>query len=311
MDDVAVVTAEIAALHRGRGLRRPDLHIGPGLHAALQLEPRASLDEVRDHLVAALRASATSLPKDLQLVFLNAAALTASDRSLGGRLSHAAAALDRDPRTIRRRLAQANVGVATALVRGTRRPVEMGNAWFIQEFEAITDLRGERPVLTARKIAVPTLGGVHLVKEGFGLPRTSPDRPDPQIRVVEGGHVESISREGESVWSFLVRLDRPTEAGVAREVVLEVTVDSRDGLTPYTAYSAYRACRLVTTTVYFPLDEPPSQVWCHDGVVPVRLADESPAATDRLVVPDENGCVTASFPSPQLGLTYGLHWRWR
>lgn len=187
MDDVAVVAAEIAALHRGRGLRRPDLHIGPGLHAALQLEPRASLDEVRDHLVAALRASATSLPKDLQLVFLNAAALTASDRSLGGRLSHAAAALDRDPRTIRRRLAQANVGVATALVRGTRRPVEMGNAWFIQEFEAITDLRGERPVLTARKIAVPTLGGVHLVKEGFGLPRTSPDRPDPQIRVVEGG----------------------------------------------------------------------------------------------------------------------------
>ncbi len=314
MDDVATVVAEIAGLLRGRGLRRPDLVIGPGLLNALNLDAGVSPVEARDHLVAALRASSSTLPKDLQIVFLHASALTASDRSLGQRLIRAAAALDRDPRTIRRRLAQANVGVATALVRGSRKPVEMGNAWFIEEFEAITDLRGEHPILTARKVAVPTLSGVTVVKEGFGLPRPVPGCPDPQIRVTEGGALGVIERQGDSVWNFTVHLDHPTETGVSQALAIEVVLDSRLGLLPYTTFTAYRPCRFVRTTVHFGAPSVASSVWIHSGVVPIRLSDSEPAETDEIVDLDcsalEDGSVSREFSGLQLGFSYGIHWRW-
>lgn len=309
--DMSALERELAALHRGRGLRRPALAIGPVLRETLHLDPQSPADVMRDNLVAALRASAQSLPGDLRTVFLIASGLEAADPLLGDRIERAGAELQRDGRTVRRRLAEANRGVATTLLRGSRGRGETGNAWYIEEFDAETDLRGPHPILHARKLAVPTQGGLTVADEQFSMPPPHPDAPEPTIRVTQGGDLAYFAREGERVWRYGVRLDQTTEAGVAQAIGIEITIDSREWLLPYTVFSAYRPTRALRTTVHF--GEPPvgRRVWELHGVYPLRLLDEEPAATDLEFDLSENTTISREFFGLQLGLAYGIRWLWR
>ena len=66
MTDVATVAAEIAGLLRGRVCGVRTLSIGLAPMAVLNLDDGTSAVDARDHLVAALRASSSTPPKDFR-----------------------------------------------------------------------------------------------------------------------------------------------------------------------------------------------------------------------------------------------------
>ena len=86
----------------------------------------------------------------------------------------------------------------------------MGNACSSRSSRPSPTRRGEHPILTAARSPSPTLSGVTVVKEGFGFRLRDPRRASPDIRMPEGGEIINVKREGVSVWSSQVKLDRPT-----------------------------------------------------------------------------------------------------
>ncbi|MEI2778218.1 MAG: hypothetical protein V9G19_20070 [Tetrasphaera sp.] len=308
MDDVLELAGEIADLHRGRGLRRTSLPIGPRLRAALHLDISVGTVEARDRVVASMRASASTLPDDLQSIFLIASGLTASEPLLGDRLTRAGKEVDRDVRTVRRRLTEANTGVATVLARGSQRPVEMGSAWFIEEFDSLTDLRTHRPVLRGRKLVTPTLAGVSAVREQFLMPRSVDTGPEPTIRVTEGGELTRLDQQGRNSWTYDIALAEPTRVGIPQTIEVEVTVPSREWLMPRSFFTPYRPCRRMTSTTHFGTPPAAELAWQLRGVLQGQSWDDSP--TGALIDPRENPDVVLEFESLQIGLSYGIAWRW-
>lgn len=309
MDDVSDLAEEIAALHRGRGLRRTSLPLGPRLRAALHLDVSVGQVEAQDRVVAALRASASTLPQDLQTVILIASALTSSEPLLGDRLARAGNELDRDARTIRRRLAEANLGVATMLARGSQRPVAMGHAWYIEEFASVTDLRSDRPILVARKLVIPTLGGVAQVTEQFGMAQPRPGGPEPEVEVLRGGELLRVKRHGTNVWDYDVRLTEPTQVGKSVVLEVKVVVPSRDWLVPYSVFTPYKPCRLMEATTHFGSPPAADLAWELPGVIPMQALGDAPLG--RTYDPAQQPTVELAFEGLVTGLSYGIAWRWR
>ncbi|HMS18254.1 MAG TPA: hypothetical protein PKA37_15525 [Planctomycetota bacterium] len=306
------ISAEIAALHKGRGLRDPRLgrRVGPALRAALHITDPATEPQVRDRVVAAIRSAAQTLPSDLRTAFLLASALTTDAPTLSGRLAKAATALDRDPRTVRRRLAQANDAVAVVLERGSRPQPAMEDAWYIESLSSLVEINAPRVRTRATKVIVPTQGGATRVSERFSLPNAPSDLcgiAEPEISVNAGGKLLDVQRRG-TVWSYDVELHEPMVVGVQQEIITEIGFPSMSLLAPVVIMVPIRPCRFFDITVDF--GQPPitEAAWLVDGDYPTTLAD-SPAPSTRLEVP-ESGRLRAAFSGLRAGLAYGLRWTW-
>ena len=211
---------EISALHRGRGLRDPRLsdRVGPTIRAALHVDDAAPDFEVRDRVVAALRSAARTLPGDIQRAFLLASALESDRPTLAERLDEAAAALDRDPRTVRRRLAQADSAVALVLERGARQQPAMEDAWYIESMSSHVDISEDEARTRATKVIVPTQGGLRRISERISLPNAPRDlapQHHPRIAITAGGHLAQVRHQG-SVWSYDIDLDNPLASPCVR-----------------------------------------------------------------------------------------------
>ena len=128
--------------------------------------------------------------------------------------------------------------------------------------------------------------------------------------MLEGGEIINVKREGVSVWSYQVKLDRPTEVGVPTVLATEVTVASADMLLPYTTFSAFRPCRRLKVTVHFGTPARASSVWRLSGVIPVQMMDDAPLMPDDLIDLSEDPTVAVEFTGLQLGMAYGLRWLW-
>lgn len=297
---------ELGALHRGRGLRRPTLDPGPAIRSALYITEANPPAQARDRVVAALKAAAATLPHDLQVVFLHACALSSGHPTLGERLREAGEAIQRDERTVRRRLAQANESVATYLQRGAGGAGDEG--WFLETMETTLDLRGERPISTTYRTLCPTKQGVTVLRERFSIPHRPGDPLAPEVRVVRGGELSWLRQESPSVWALEATLDHALAVGELHEVGIEVELPDRSVLRPYSVAVPMSPIRTFTTTVLF--GDPPaaSRVWRVEGLLPAGLDDG--VAPDDAVDPHLQPEIREEFTGMRLGLAYGLCWLW-
>lgn len=301
---------ELALLQRGRGLRAPELaaHVGPALRAALHLEDTASAAEVRDRVVAALRSAGSELPPDLRLTFLSACALEAAESGLLERLTGAGRLLDRDLRTVRRRLTQANTAVAVKLARGARPPLATDEAWYIEAMDSRMDFSSSEPYIRGRKTIVPTTSGLTRLSERISLPSTPGiGSPTPTIEVFEGGQLVEVRHQG-SVWWYDIVLAKPFETGVPQTIGVAIRLPSRESMAPIAVMTPIRPCRLFTQRVDFGNPSVCDQVWLVDGEYPTELA-EPPDASPDIPLGDDSVVVT-SFSGLRAGLSYGIRWRW-
>ncbi|WP_410595368.1 hypothetical protein [Amycolatopsis sp. lyj-23] len=109
--DRADLVSELKSLRKGRGLQASRLpeRVGPCLRAACAVSEADGMMTIRDKVSGRLSELSLQLPEDLRVAVLAAFAITAEARQplYQDRVRWAALRVDRDPRTVRRRVDEA------------------------------------------------------------------------------------------------------------------------------------------------------------------------------------------------------------
>ena len=313
--DLDELRGELDRLHQGRGLNRPDLlaYVGPQLKEVLRIADNDP-EEARRILVAELGEAARTLSGEYRYVFVMAAAITSAAPTLAERMSIVSGKLERDARTVRRRLRQADAQAAEYLLGRARRygddPAPIQDGWHAVSFESTLWLDRPRPQFLGVRDMVVTAERLTTVEEKISIPRAGPSDEDQLLEVEadEGCAVARLERLSTSSWRIVLELDRELHAGHRHRLGVRVTVPSRAFIRPYSVLVPFRQCRAFSTAVHF--GEPPvaARAWRLAGVPPVVLEDGTP--TDDFYNLDEDPVAVASFSSIFTGLAYGIQWEW-
>lgn len=305
------VVEELGVLHRSRGLRRSRLagHVGPRLRQLLDIAPDADESSLRRALVDGLITAARALPGDLRVAFLYASAVSSKRRLLQERLGEAGAVIDRDPRTVRRRLEQANVGVARELL--ARREWRANHplaptGWTVVMVASSLDLRADRPRFTIDK---SILAGqrMSVVTESVSIPRPGgdADQPDIEIAVLTGGTLINVERVGASAWRYQIDLGCVLDSGDSHDLRIQVTVPSHQHVLPFNAVVPLRPCGHFSCRVEFDPARLPREIRRIDGLHSGALGDRIGASGSAI---EPASVVAAEFSALVTGLAYGLRW---
>lgn len=313
------LTAELAALHRGQGVRDGDIHrlVGPALIATLRLEEPISPVQARDHLIASLVAAVRTLPPRQATVFEFASGLKSPEPTMAARLDQAATALDRDTRTLRRWLEKANVGVAIYLLRNhDHAEVEASghprrDDWYIESMWMEADLRDQRPIFRVRKTLFPTVGGAVEITEPISLPPHSEESVGDIVVQVEGdGRLAEIHRHGPSLWMARISLFAPMRVGELVTYTVDCTLPARAWMAPMAVFTPVRATREFRCTVHFGSPSVAHRAWILRSALPNFFGVEPMAPHAEEATTDEFGSIDVRFANPLPGLTCGLQWTW-
>jgi hypothetical protein len=313
--DLDELRGELDRLHQGRGLNRPDLlaHVGPQLREVLRIADNDP-DEARRVLVAELGEAARSLSAEYRYVFVMAAAITSTAPTLAERMTIVSGKLDRDARTVRRRLRQADAQAAEYFLHRARSfgrdPSPIQEGWHAVGFESTLWLDRPRPQFHGVRDMIVTAERLTSIEEKISIPRPARSDEDEELEVeaAEGCSLARLERLSTSSWRIVLELDRELHAGQRHRLGLRVTVPSRSFIRPYSVLVPFRQCRTFSTAVHFGQPSAARRAWRLAGVPPVVLEDGTP--TDDLYDLARNPTAVASFSSVFTGLAYGIQWEW-
>ncbi|GAA1612982.1 MULTISPECIES: hypothetical protein [Kribbella] len=310
---VDLLTKELDNLHRGRGLHAPDVvdRLGPLLSALIfgDNEPNEVLG--RGLISAHLFDAARTLPPDLEKVFLAGLGVGDTSPHLTTRLENVGNALQRGPRTVLRRLRDANRAVALVLERRTRVSDDQNpfaaRGWYVDRIESHAVI-GDRPRFIGVRDIKVTQDGIATLCESFSVPHVpgGPDNAEVEVQATEGCESIDIDRYSTSSWLLTMHLPRAFDTGESHRVGVSVTMPSREFIRPYNALVPVRRTRSFRATVRFEDGDEAARVWRYDGVPPPVIEDGQP--TDQELAFDDDNAVVADWPNVRQGLAYGIGW---
>jgi hypothetical protein len=305
--DPTHLKAELARLRKGRGVSRPDLLsvVGPTLRTILDIDDATRDDEARRRLVSLLTGEAAGIPDDLHELVSAALGISDNRPLLHDRLVAVGQVLQRDERTLRRRLADADDLLADRMVLrfGARQGLATpGWHWSSYRFEV--DVAGDRPVFLSTRTLVPALDGLSEIEEIVSVPQVG-DSDSLQVEGVAGCRYLGREPLSGSSWRLLFALPRPLLAGEQHETVVRFTWPSRDWIQPVAAFVPMRRVERFEVSVAFGQPRSCAKAWVLDGALPTSFAD--PPVADRL---SGGETVEAAFDDPLLGHAYGIPWTW-
>lgn len=294
MADEREVAAELARLHRGRGLRSPHLseEVGPALRELLGLE---AAEITPTTVLEALRGATSLLSDEARDAFRHALAIGNDKPFLKDRLADVAAQRHYNERTVRRRVEEANTVVARALIARAARASSAAPLMVI-EHHLVTDFRTPQPwVISHKRVFVEAKDRVRST-ERFGIPPTGDAPVVPQVQVT-GADLVELRQVGQSVYEAEVDFP-PGLSGREHDYSVGVVIPSRDALLPYSVLVPMQPLRLGTVTLHF--GDPPlaASTWRYDGALPVTLSDPPPTERDPGVP-----TVKMRWENPSLGLS--------
>ncbi|WP_327635308.1 hypothetical protein OHB24_35670 [Kribbella sp. NBC_00482] len=310
---VELLAKELDNLHRGRGVYAADVvdRLGPWLSALIfgDNEPDRALG--RGLISAHLFDAARTLQPDLEKVFLAGLGVGDDSPYLTARLEKVGIELDRGPRTILRRLREANRAVAQVLERRTRvgddqNPL-VARGWYVDRIESHAII-GDRPQFIGIRDIHVTQNGLTTLCESFSVPHVvgGPDGAGIEVEPTEGCEEIEIDRYSASSWLLTMHLPRPLDTGETHRVGVSVTMPSRDFIRPYNALAPVRRTRSFRASVRFEDGAQAGHVWRYDGVPPPVIEDRQP--TGHSLTPNDDHCVAADWPNIRQGLAYGIGW---
>jgi hypothetical protein len=303
---------ELNELRRGRGLDAADLHqrIGPCLRATCEIIDTDQPADARHKLVLRLTELCGRLPADLRLAALAALGLheEAAGEFLDRRISWLAGALDRDPRTARRRIDLAFRRLDELLgtpVRG-RGPHPLAG-WYVESMKAMLRLDLDPPHLQEERRIVAEVDELDELVLPFSVPAVPASDPVPDITAdaLFGGEIVESRQVSVSHAQFVLRLPSPLRLGQRHEYGIRFA-PQRTSLRPYYVLTPLRRCEKLSVRVRFDRADPPARVWRLNGV-PGRVIDDGVDSGDALTV-DRVGEVGLEFHELHQGLSYGLQW---
>jgi hypothetical protein len=308
--DTRRVQAELQALQRGRGVGRSRVRswLGPGLSHLLDLSPDATDEELREQLITNLVDAVQALPTDLRFLFMVASGIESDEPLLKTRLSEASRVLDRDSRTLSRRLRQTEALLAGLLSQSAsaESPYDAGG-WTTSRVVLDIHLERELPLARVTQVVRSTRDGQAEFRHTVAIPLSAPTDQEVSVRAVAGCNLAALRRESDRSWVALFELPRPIARGRSHALAFEVEFPDRRCLLPYAVFAPVRPC--ASCEIRVSLGEPPAAttIWRADTVPPGIVTDLP--ARPRVVHPID-GVVSATFTGLRPGFAYGIVWRW-
>jgi hypothetical protein len=307
--------AELQALCRGWGIVAPDLpnSLGPGLSALAGVRPLDDVTTARSRLTGLLEPEVNQLPSLLQICARAALALppTPPERFLTRRLDRAAGTLDRDRRTVQRLVRDGLkqlTGSLGAVERLTGSPYAP-DGWRVEALESTLWMTKDPPVVSEHRTIVATRQRLDRIKIGFSAPGVGGQGTPPLVHVTAGGTFEPDSAlSTPSYVTGWLKLPRPLSAGQSHEYGLVVSGPSRAMMRPYYVFTPLWPCESFTLCAVFGREPRPRELWRVHGLPARRIDDFTPSA--HILEPDSRGRCELSFSHLQVGLSYGIQWRW-
>lgn len=252
----STLMTELKALRRGRGVQAPgiDRQVGPALREACGIDEFDGAEVVREKLHTWVSALVRTFPEDLRLAVTTPLALhdEAQHAFLTHRIQWLADLVDRDSRTIRRRIDDGLTRLVEAASRHTARD-DRGtpDGWHIQQLHVLLRLDGPVPACTERWTIAAERDGVEEIpwpvaarRDGTGF------SGGHEIRVVHG----VLLAEGG------LRLPRPLQAGETQEFSLDVRIPRIQPAHPVYQFRTGRRCDRFDLVVRFHPDRLPIEV---------------------------------------------------
>lgn len=290
---------ELKTLRKGRGVHAGRIvdKVGPALAAACGITGADGSVAAKQKLVTRLTELVEQLPEDLQLPARAAFGLVSEARHplYQERVGWVASVIDRDARTVRRRVDEAVDQLAELAATTTRRDT---GGWHPAELSvAVTLDRGQPEVLERYQITADQDG----VDSLEFTPVFPVRRRDVDVHLLYGGTLRE--RGGLERPGFTLVPATPLARGETHDFALRYRLSHRDAMHPCVLHVPDRPCDLFDLRVRFEHDGK-RIVRTFDGVLP--RTDAEPSGLQRAV--DRAGDLHLRFRRLLPGLVYGARW---
>lgn len=311
--------AELKILRRGRGVHAPEIgdRVGPALRDVCGIVRDDTPAVVRQKVADRLVVLADRLPDDLKVAVLAAFGLAdgARHQFYRERIRWAGVQLDRDDRTVRRRIDDGIVQLAQAAVAEVAERPAVGEAgpsteWRTDTLRALLNLEREAPEAFEFRRIVSERDDLREIDLSVTLtagPDGSTNAPAAlAIDVLYGGRLvrrrmETARRYGLSLW-----LPRPLARDEPHDFALRFTLPGGEPMRPHFVCVTRQACELLEVRVKFDEKRPPHAVWKLNRVFQDDLDD--PASRGDEIPVDPVGELRMDFRQPTPGFAYGVQW---
>lgn len=305
MSGRADLVRELKTLRKGRGLYagRFEERVGPCLRTACAVTDGDGLVTTRQKVATRLIELADQLPEDLREVTLAAFAISAEARLplYQDRVHWAAVKVDRDPRTVRRRVDEAIDQLAElATSAPARRPGDPTVGWHTTEQQVIVVLDRERPEVLERRRIMADSDGLTALNLAVSLPVA---RRDVEASVYFGGTLIDRGMEASDRISWSLGLPHPLARGETHDFAVRFRLPS---MRPYLMCVPRHPCDLFDLRVRFGRDRRPHRVWTLHGAFQRDVSD--PLFQGNLHPVDQAGEIHLRFRHLTPGLAYGARW---
>ncbi len=307
--DADEVADELQALQRGRGLRRPNIRawLGPHLTELVGCEASADDEVWRTEVSAMLVGAADSLPRDQRYLFLVTSGIASDALLLKDRMTLAGEKLQRDHRSLSRRLRAAEQALAEFLLANRRaHSVYDPQGWPTTAGAQIVDLASERPSITQR-LTVRATRDRDTYDNVLSFLRAPDDWGGPEVEVLSGGRLTALVHETGPTWRAIVRLPATVRAGEEATVELRVTFESRALLAPFVGLAPVVPVSSFDLEVDFGTPSAARKAWLFDDVPPFLIGQKLPPLE---AFDPAGGMVRLHFADLKRGMAYGIGWEW-
>ncbi|MET8762560.1 hypothetical protein [Lentzea sp. NPDC004782] len=290
---------ELKTLRKGRGVHgRIVGRVGPDLAAACGITRADGQSAARQKLVTRLTELVEQLPDDLQLAARAAFGLIPDVRHplYQERVNWVAAEIDRDSRTVRRRVDEAVDQLAELAATTTRRAT---GGWHTAELSVAVALDQGQPEVLERYQVVVDQDGVDQLEFAAVFPVR---RRDVDVHLLYGGTLRDRSATHDRP-GFTLLPAEPLARGETHDFAIRYRLLSRDVMHPCVLHVPERPCEVFDLRVRFEHDRK-RLVRTFDGVL--QRAGAEPSGSQH--TPDRAGEIHLRFRRLLPGLLYGARW---
>jgi hypothetical protein len=303
----AELVQELKILRKGRGLLgKLEERVGPLLRSACEVSDDDGLVMMRAKVAARLSELAEHLPEDLRLAALAAFAISAEARQplYQDRVKWAATRVDRDPRTVRRRVDEAIDLLAELASGSVSTPIAAAaDRWHTASLAVAMVLDQPQPEILEQRRIVADQDGLRSLDLAISLPA---GRQDLSVTLLYGGTLVDRGMEASDRWGYGLELPRPLSRGEPWELAVQFRLSSASALRPYMVCVPRQLCDVFDLRVRFGPDGPPEEVRTLDGAFQRDVSD--PEYQGRRHPVDPAGEVHLRFRRLTPGLAYGARW---
>ena len=287
---------ELKRLRKGRGVQAGGIQqrIGPAVRAACEIDTGDGPVAVRRKLISRLTELVEQLPADLREATLVAFAIDEQARHphYKDRVLWVAVRMDRDERTVRRRVDDAINQLAELAAGASGNRV---GGWRTAELILAVALDRDQPEVLEQRRIVAEQDGLRELELVAPIPLSETD-----VQVLYGGILVADDPAG-----FTLALPTPVSKEERHELALRFRLPTRQEMRPYLLCVPRRPCERFDLRLRFRQDREPPLVFA------LRGASQTDPLHDGHQHPvDRAGEVHVRFHQLTPGLAYGARWEW-